>query len=88
MQHKLGPCPVLETSIIIVISSPHRKDSLAAVHFAIDELKRVVPIWKKVSVLYNSVYPYPLMTLYFLQRNTIHLEMEHGNQIKILKFRP
>ena len=49
-QHKLGPCPVMETSIAIIISSEHRKDSLEAVHFAIDELKRVVPIWKKVSM--------------------------------------
>lgn len=47
MQHKLGPCPVLETSIAIIISSAHRKDSLDAVHYAIDELKRTVPIWKK-----------------------------------------
>ncbi len=50
-QHKLGPCPVLETSIAIVISSAHRKDSLDASQFAIDELKRIVPIWKKVKLL-------------------------------------
>jgi molybdopterin synthase catalytic subunit len=50
-QHKLGPCPVLETSIAIIITSEHRKESLAAVQFAIDELKKVVPIWKKVSLL-------------------------------------
>ncbi len=49
IQHKLGPCPVLETSVAIVVSSAHRTDSLEAVHFAIDELKRMVPIWKKVS---------------------------------------
>ena len=29
------------------ISSAHRKDSLEAVQFAIDELKATVPIWKK-----------------------------------------
>lgn len=48
MQHKLGPCPISDVSIAIVISSAHRKDSLEAVHFMIDELKDKVPIWKKV----------------------------------------
>ena len=27
--------------------SPHRKEALDAVHWAIDELKAKVPIWKK-----------------------------------------
>ncbi|KAJ8304702.1 hypothetical protein KUTeg_018285 [Tegillarca granosa] len=39
--------PLTEASIIIAISSPHRKESLEAVHFAIDTLKATVPIWKK-----------------------------------------
>ena len=46
--HRLGDVPVEETSIIIAISSPHRKDSLEAVDFCINEFKRLVPIWKKV----------------------------------------
>lgn len=49
IQHKLGPCPISEISIAIAISSVHRKDSLAAVQYAIDELKKTVPIWKKVD---------------------------------------
>lgn len=48
MQHKLGACPISDVSIAIVISSAHRKDSLEAVHYMIDELKDKVPIWKKV----------------------------------------
>lgn len=47
MQHKLGPCPICEVSIAIIISSEHRQDALAATKFAIDELKLKVPIWKK-----------------------------------------
>lgn len=43
--------PVKEASIVIAISSPHRKESLEAVHFAIDTVKAVVPIWKKVQIL-------------------------------------
>ncbi len=48
IQHKLGPCPILDISIAIAVSSEHRKDSLAAVEYAINELKKIVPIWKKV----------------------------------------
>ncbi|KAG8468351.1 hypothetical protein KFE25_013434 [Diacronema lutheri] len=45
--HRTGLVPVGEPSIEIAISSPHRRDALEAVHFAIDELKATVPIWKK-----------------------------------------
>ncbi|XP_067105858.1 molybdopterin synthase catalytic subunit [Osmerus mordax] len=45
--HRLGVVPVTEASVIIGISSPHRRDSLEAVQFCIDTLKASVPIWKK-----------------------------------------
>lgn len=38
---------ISEASIIIAVSSPHRKDSLESVQFAIDKLKAIVPIFKK-----------------------------------------
>jgi len=47
IQHRLGLVGPCEASVIIAISSPHRKSSLEAVQFAIDELKATVPIWKK-----------------------------------------
>lgn len=47
MQHKIGDCPVGDISVLIAISSAHRTESLQAVQYAIDELKRTVPIWKK-----------------------------------------
>lgn len=33
--------------MVIAISSEHRTESLQAVEFAINELKKTVPIWKK-----------------------------------------
>jgi molybdopterin synthase catalytic subunit len=45
--HRLGEVPVEQASIVIGISSPHRKDSLEAVSFCIDEFKRLVRVWKK-----------------------------------------
>lgn len=47
IHHRLGIVPVKEASVIIAISSPHRQDSLESIQYAIDELKRTVPIWKK-----------------------------------------
>lgn len=47
MHHRLGLVPVKEASVVIAISSPHRKASLEALPFALDELKKSVPVWKK-----------------------------------------
>ena len=41
--------PMGEASVIIAISSEHRRESLEGVQCAIDTLKTSVPIWKKVS---------------------------------------
>ena len=45
--HKTGDCPVKEASVVIAVSSPHRRAALEACAWAIDELKATVPIWKK-----------------------------------------
>ncbi len=46
--HRLGEVRIKEESIIIAVSSPHRKESLDAVNYCINEVKKMVPIWKKV----------------------------------------
>ncbi|XP_047536724.1 molybdopterin synthase catalytic subunit [Vanessa atalanta] len=45
--HRLGNVPCREASVVIAVSSPHRRDSLDAVSYCIDQLKSNVPIWKK-----------------------------------------
>lgn len=47
MVHRLGRLQIGETSVLIAISSPHRRAAFDACRFAIDTLKRAVPIWKK-----------------------------------------
>ena len=47
MQHRVGRLNVGETSILIVVSAPHRDDAFAACQYAINRFKRTVPIWKK-----------------------------------------
>ncbi len=45
--HRVGKVPIGEASVVIAVSSSHRRAAFEACHFAIDRLKEVVPIWKK-----------------------------------------
>ena len=45
--HRIGLVPIGESSVEIAVSSAHRREALEAVQFAIDDLKKHVPIWKK-----------------------------------------
>jgi molybdopterin synthase catalytic subunit len=47
MAHRLGRLEIGETSVFIAVSAPHRAAAFEACRFAIDTLKRSVPIWKK-----------------------------------------
>jgi molybdopterin synthase catalytic subunit len=47
MVHRLGRLGVGEASVVIAVSAAHRREAFEACHFAIDELKRIVPIWKR-----------------------------------------
>jgi len=45
--HRLGRLEIGETSVFIAVSSAHRAAAFDACRYAIDTLKKVVPIWKK-----------------------------------------
>jgi molybdopterin synthase catalytic subunit/molybdopterin converting factor small subunit len=45
--HRLGRTEITESSVVIVVTSAHRKIAFEACHYAIDRLKKIVPIWKK-----------------------------------------
>jgi molybdopterin converting factor subunit 1 len=45
--HRTGRLEIGETSVVIAVSAPHRTAAFAACEWAIRELKRTVPIWKK-----------------------------------------
>jgi len=45
--HRLGRLEIGETSVFIAVSAPHRAAAFDACRFAIDALKKTVPIWKK-----------------------------------------
>ncbi len=45
--HRLGRLEIGEASVVIVVASPHRPAAFTACRAAIDQLKKIVPIWKK-----------------------------------------
>jgi molybdopterin synthase catalytic subunit len=45
--HRTGDLEISETSVVVVVSAPHRDAAFDAARFAIDTLKESVPIWKQ-----------------------------------------
>ncbi|MEP6818806.1 MAG: molybdenum cofactor biosynthesis protein MoaE [bacterium] len=54
--HRTGKLEIGETSVVIVVSAPHRRAAFEACEWAIKELKRTVPIWKKESFADGEVW--------------------------------
>jgi molybdopterin synthase catalytic subunit len=54
--HRLGRLAIGEASVGIGVSAVHRADAFAACEFAIDTLKRIVPIWKREIFADGSVW--------------------------------
>jgi molybdopterin synthase catalytic subunit len=47
VMHRTGRLEIGETSLLVAVSAPHRKEAFDACHAAVDRIKQVVPIWKK-----------------------------------------
>jgi MoaE-MoaD fusion protein len=45
--HRIGRLEIGESSVLIAVSAAHRQDAFEACKYAIDTLKRTVPVWKK-----------------------------------------
>jgi len=45
--HRIGRLEIGETSVIVVVATPHRAEAFEACRYIIDTLKTTVPIWKK-----------------------------------------
>src|ERR1700744_3898834 len=61
--HRLGRLFVGETSVLIAVSSAHRAAAFDACRYAIDTLKKTVPIWKREQFADGAVWadgePFP-----------------------------
>jgi molybdopterin synthase catalytic subunit len=47
--HRTGVVELGDAAVVVAAPAPHRADAFDAARFAIDELKRTVPIWKRES---------------------------------------
>ena len=80
ISHRTGIVPVCESSVVICISSPHRGTSIEAVHFAINTLKKSVPIWKKE--IYAEGAPDWKRNAEFM--NSSLIKGKSGNVVKVI----
>jgi molybdopterin synthase catalytic subunit len=47
VMHRIGRLEIGETSLLVAVSSGHRREAFEACHYAVDRIKQIVPIWKK-----------------------------------------
>jgi molybdopterin synthase catalytic subunit len=47
IHHRIGRLEVGETSLLVAVSAPHRREAFEACHYAVDRIKEIVPVWKK-----------------------------------------
>jgi molybdopterin synthase catalytic subunit len=52
--HRTGVVKAAEASLWVEIIAPHRGEAFAACQWLVDEMKRVVPIWKKPVAAQDS----------------------------------
>ncbi len=46
-EHRVGPVPLGEPSVVVAVSAAHRADAFAGAREAIDRIKAEAPIWKR-----------------------------------------
>ncbi|MEO8370454.1 MAG: molybdenum cofactor biosynthesis protein MoaE [Candidatus Solibacter sp.] len=56
MVHRLGRMLIGETSVAVIVTSPHRRAAFEAALEGINRLKKIVPIWKKEYFVDGEVW--------------------------------
>ena len=47
IHHRVGVLNIGDVAVVIAVSAPHREAALNGCRYAIDTLKKTVPVWKK-----------------------------------------
>lgn len=47
ISHRIGVLYPTDIAVVLAVSTPHRKESYAANQYAMERLKKTIPIWKK-----------------------------------------
>jgi molybdopterin synthase catalytic subunit len=51
MIHRIGELSVGDVSVAVAVSAPHRSEAFTACRYAVEKIKREVPIWKKERIV-------------------------------------
>jgi molybdopterin synthase catalytic subunit len=54
--HRIGEIGISENIVLIIVAAEHRVDAFKACKWCIDELKQIVPIWKKEITANGEVW--------------------------------
>jgi molybdopterin synthase catalytic subunit len=54
--HRVGKIDIAENIVLIISISQHRKEAFLACQWCIDELKKIVPIWKKETTTDGEIW--------------------------------
>ena len=54
--HRIGEIDIGENIVLIVAAGEHRKETFKACEWAIAELKRITPIWKRETTTHGEVW--------------------------------
>ncbi|MEE9259188.1 MAG: molybdenum cofactor biosynthesis protein MoaE [Nitrospinaceae bacterium] len=54
--HRIGEIDIGENIVLIIACGEHRKEAFAACEWAISELKRITPIWKRETTSKGEVW--------------------------------
>jgi molybdopterin synthase catalytic subunit len=54
--HRIGTIEIGENIVLIVTAAQHRKDAFKACEWAISELKRITPIWKREITVDGEIW--------------------------------
>lgn len=54
--HRIGEIGIGENIVLITVAAEHREDAFKACKWCIDELKKIVPIWKKEITTAGDVW--------------------------------
>lgn len=47
IHHRLGRLEITDIAVVIAVAAPHRAEAFSACRYAIEKIKKDVPIWKK-----------------------------------------
>lgn len=59
IRHRIGFVPAADPSIVVRVTAGHRGPAFTAAQWIMDELKRVVPIWKQPVFADSATSPHP-----------------------------